>query len=234
MVRGMFFALLCGLMLFWVAPLGHADGGTPSTPAPGQESSGGQGGTPSNTDGKVTNPYLFIDVPANHWAVEDLKYLVEFGVITGLPSGAFNGDKFLTRYEATAMVARAMRMMTKQPNEVTKADVNAFQELLFQLNDKVEQNSTDIAALQAAGGPAPAGQGDLALRLTQTTERLSQTEVALQTMQKEMAQLKQDKSAPQASSTQLNKLQQQANANFIIAISSLFVGVIAIALATMT
>lgn len=234
MVRGMFFALLCGLMLFWVAPPSHADGGAPTTPAPSQDGSSGQGGTQASSGGKVTNPYLFIDVPANHWAVEDLKYLVEFGVITGLPNGAFNGDKFLTRYEATAMIARAMRMMSNHPNEVSKADLNAFQELLFQLNARVEQNSTDVQALQAAGGPAPAGQGDLALRLTQTTERLSQTEQALQTLQKDLAQLKQDKNAPQPSATQLNKLQQQANANFIIAISSLFVGVIAIALATMT
>lgn len=233
MVRGTFFTLLCGLVLFWVAPLSHADGGAPTTPAPGQDGSSGQGNAQA-ADGKVTNPYLFIDVPANHWAVEDLKYLVEFGVITGLPNGAFNGDKFLTRYEATAMIARAMRMMSNHPSEVTKADLNAFQELLFQLNAQVEQNSADIAGLLTAGGPAPAGQGELALRLTQTTERLSQTEQALQTLQKDLTQLKQDKNAPQPSATQLNKLQQQANANFIIAISSLFVGVIAIALATMT
>ena len=234
MVRGTFFALLCGLVLFWVAPLSHADGGTSTPPAPSKEESSGQGSAQASSDSQVTNPYLFIDVPANHWAVEDLKYLVEFGVITGLPNSAFNGDKFLTRYEATAMMARAMRMMRSQPNEVTKADLNAFQELLFQLNAQVEQNSADIQAMQAAGGPTPAGQGDLALRLTQTTERLSQTEQTLQTLQKDLAQLKQDNNAPQPSATQLNKLQQQSNANFIIAISSLFVGVIAIALATMT
>lgn len=232
MVRGTFFALLCGLVLFWVAPLSHADGGTPTTPAPGQDGTSEQANAQA-TDDKVTNPYLFIDVPANHWAVEDLKYLVEFGVITGLPNGAFNGDKYLTRYEATAMIARAMRMMSNHPSEVTKADLNAFQELLFQLNAQVEQNSADVQGLLTAGGPAPAGQGELAMRLTQTTERLSQTEQALQTLQKDLAQLKQDKNAPQPSATQLNKLQQQANANFIIAISSLFVGVIAIALATM-
>ncbi|HEY5596342.1 MAG TPA: S-layer homology domain-containing protein, partial [Candidatus Bipolaricaulota bacterium] len=126
MVRGTFFTLLCGLVLFWAAPLSHADGGAPATPAPSQDGSSGQGSTQA-TDGKVTNPYLFIDVPANHWAVEDLKYLVEFGVITGLPNGAFNGDKSLTRYEATAMIARAMRMMSNHPSEVTKADLNAFQ-----------------------------------------------------------------------------------------------------------
>ena len=41
---------------------------------------------------------LFSDVPKDNWAYSDLEYLVQRGIITGLPGGAFNGDEPMDRY----------------------------------------------------------------------------------------------------------------------------------------
>lgn len=232
MVRGFFLVLFCSLVLVFAAPLGHADGGAPDAESTAPSSSGSTTVEASSSDGQVvSNPFLFIDVPAEHWAVEDLKYLVEYGVITGLPNGAFNGDKALTRYSAAAMVARALRLMENNPNLVTKADLNALQELLFQMSDQIEQNRTQIEFSPSGGGANGSG---LAATLKQTSERLGQAEALMLAMQQEMNQLKRDLNAPQRSSVQINQIRQQVNANFIIAIASVFVGIIAIALATMT
>lgn len=238
MVRGTFLVFLCGLMLVFVAPLGHADGGAPSSDASsGNTSTSEDSNTDTASGGQpLASAELFRDVPSGHWALEDLRFLVEYGVIIGLPNGEFRGEQPLTRYSGATMMARALRLMMANPDLVTQDDLKALQDLLFQISDRVEQTDAEVQALKSSGieGSEPTTGSNVALRLTQTTERLNQAESTLLALQQELNQLKRNANTPQADGAELKKLKQQANANFILAIASLFVGIIGIALATMT
>jgi len=65
------FAALCGAYALAQTGNGHAE--------------------PPDTGG------IFTDVPKDHWAYDDLAYLAERGIITGLPGGKYNGDPLLGR-----------------------------------------------------------------------------------------------------------------------------------------
>lgn len=237
MVRGTCLFFLCSLMLVFVAPLGHADGGAPNTDAASGNTSASDNSSTNAASGSqpLSSAELFRDVPSGHWALEDLRFLVEYGVIIGLPNGEFRGEQALTRYSGATMMARALRLMMSNPDLVTQDDLKALQELLFQINDRVEQADTEIQGLKSnSDTPGPITDSNTQLRLTQTTERLNQAEATLLALQQDINLLKRNTDAPQADGVELKKLKQQANANFILAIASLFVGIIGIALATMT
>ena len=69
----------------------------------------------------AANP--FSDVPANHWAYKAILDLQKNGVIDGYGDGSFKGDKVITRYEMSQIVAKAM-------NHLDKADENSKGQLL--------------------------------------------------------------------------------------------------------
>lgn len=50
----------------------------------------------------------FKDVPKDHWAYESVQKLVDSGVVTGYPDGEFKGDRQITRYEMSMVVAKAI------------------------------------------------------------------------------------------------------------------------------
>ncbi len=244
MVRSSFVVLLCCAFLFSLALNGHADGGAPKTDgatnSSNSNSNAGTSGAGSSSQ-VVSNPFLFIDVPADHWAVDDLKFLVEYGVITGLPNGAFNGDSYLTRYSATAMMARAMRLTMNNPDQLNVSDLDAVQQLLFELSEQVEQNRLDIDSAPSVS-TTDTGQNpvrvetdpSIELRLNQLTQSLDDLKTENVALQQEMAQLKQATGGPQPNITQMNQLRQRANVNFIVAVSALFVGILGVGVAIMT
>jgi len=244
MVRSSIVVLLCCAFLFSLAFIGRADGGAPNTDgATGSTGTSGNTGTSSaNTSSQVvSNPFLFIDVPADHWAVDDLKFLVEYGVITGLPNGAFNGDSYLTRYSATAMMARAMRLTMNNPEQLSVSDLDAVQQLLFELSEQVEQNRLDIESAPSVS-TTDTGQNpvrvetdpNIELRLNQLTQSLDELRSENVALQQEMNQLKQIADGPQPNITQMNQLRQRANVNFIVGVSALFVGILGVGVAIMT
>jgi len=151
---------------------------------------------------------LFTDVPRDHWAYEDLEYLAARGIITGLPGGTYNGDAALDRYSAAAMIARAIKYMQSNPESVTPEDLEVLTDLIFQTSD-------DVAALQAEvrTGGAP-----------QLESRVAQNE-------RDIAQLKasQDGGVP----VDMSALEKRVQANFIISLTALLVGIIGVALATL-
>lgn len=220
-VRGLLLSLLGGFLLLGLAPLGLADGGAPdtTTEAPSDSSS-------SSTNEGVSNPVLFLDVPADHWAVEDLRYLVERGIVTGLPNGTFHGDQAMTRYSAVAMVARAVRFLLNNPELITQKDLAALQDLLFQVTDQLEDVNNRVQTLEAGGTPEGVEQ------LAALNQRVQRNESALSALKSQVQGLRSASGSVDAE--ELRKLQRQANANFIVAIAGLFVGIIGIALATMS
>ncbi|WP_405382962.1 YadA-like family protein [Phascolarctobacterium sp.] len=62
---------------------------------------------------------MFPDVPENHWAYAYVKDLAERGIIEGYPSGYFDGNRTMTRYEFAAMLDRALLKGVKLDTRLT-------------------------------------------------------------------------------------------------------------------
>jgi len=178
------------------------------------------GGATEVGGGSTAYSTLFTDVPADHWALGDLQYLAERGIITGLPSGEFKGDQALTRYAAVALVARAVRFVLNNPNVITSQDLRVVQDLIYKINDKIQEMDGELAQLEGASGGA-----DSAL-VTKLESRVRQNAQAIQSLQGQV-------SSARLGSADYTRLREQANASFIIALAGLFIGIIGIALATM-
>jgi hypothetical protein len=63
---------------------------------------------------------IFSDVPANHWAAEDIKAAADAGIVKG-SDGAFRPDAQMTRAEAVVMIMRALRWMLAEIARIVKA-----------------------------------------------------------------------------------------------------------------
>ncbi len=151
---------------------------------------------------------LFTDVPRDHWAYEDLEYLAARGIITGLPGGRYNGDDPLDRYSAAAMIARAIKYMQNNPESVTPEDLDVLKGLIFEVSD-------EVAALQGDGISGDA----LAL-----ASRVSRNEQSIASLNNRVDEI----SVSDASS-----LTKRVQANFIISLTALLIGIIGVALATL-
>jgi heat shock factor-binding protein 1 len=150
---------------------------------------------------------LFTDVPADHWAYDDIKYLSDRGIITGVPGGQYRGDQSLDRYSAAAMIARAMRYLQNNPTSVTSEDLDAIRDLIFGLSAEVE-------TLRANGG-TPTVDSRLEVRV-------AQNEAAISTLRADLDGL---------SSGDASDLSTRVRSNFILSLTGLMMGIIAIALA---
>ncbi|MGB2983712.1 MAG: S-layer homology domain-containing protein [Candidatus Bipolaricaulia bacterium] len=159
---------------------------------------------PPNTGG------LFTDVPRDHWAYDDLEYLAARGIITGLPGGRYDGDGALDRYSAAALIARAIQYMQNNPASVTPEDLDVLKALIFGLTD-------DLSTLRAEVGALQRGEGtELESRVTSNEQQISQINTQLQDV----------------SSSGTTTLAKRVQANFIISLTALLVGIIGVALAT--
>jgi len=151
---------------------------------------------------------LFTDVPRDHWAYEDLEYLAARGIITGLPGGRYNGDQPLDRYSAAAMIARAIKYMQNNPESVTPEDLDVLKDLIFQVSD-------EVAALQGTG---------VSGNVSGLESRVARNEQSISTLTSRVDNL---------SSSDASSLVKRVQANFIISLTALLIGIIGVALATL-
>jgi len=158
---------------------------------------------PPNTGG------LFTDVPRDHWAYEDLEYLTARGIITGLPGGEYNGDDPLDRYSAAAMIARAIKYMQSNPESVTPEDLDVIKSLIFEVSDEV----ATLQATGVSGGDTSA----LEARISRNEQNISALSVKVEEL----------------SQTSTATLARRVQANLIISLTALLVGIVGVALATL-
>jgi hypothetical protein len=151
---------------------------------------------------------LFTDVPRDHWAYEDLEYLAARGIITGLPGGRYNGDDPLDRYSAAAMIARAIKYMQNNPESVTPEDLSVLKDLIFGVSD-------DVAALQ--GGVIPGDSSALESRVSRNEQSIVELNTKVENIDISNA----------------SALTKRVQANFIISLTALLMGIIGVALATL-
>jgi len=163
----------------------------------------GDGGAGNGTVQPPQAGGLFSDVPRDHWAYDDLSYLVERGIITGLPGGSYQGDQPLDRYSAAALIARAIRYLQNNPESVTPQDLDILKDLIFKVSDNLSSLQAQMDSL--------GGSSQLEARVAQNEQQITQL-------------------AEQGPS---GKLLNRVNANFIISLTALLIGIIAVALATL-
>ncbi|MBT2639887.1 S-layer homology domain-containing protein [Bacillus sp. ISL-39] len=61
----------------------------------------------------------------NHWAKEDMEYLVQKGIIGGYADGTFRPNEIVTRAQAAIMIGRALGLPGEQPVNARFKDVPA-------------------------------------------------------------------------------------------------------------
>jgi len=200
------FILIALFSLFgWVAiGLGQAGDGHAGDGYAGDGHAGN--GTVTSNTGDV-----FVDVPKDHWAYDDIKYLADRGIITGLPGGKYNGSQPLTRYDAAALVARAIKYMQNNPESVTPQDLDTLKDLIFKVSDRLSSLETKVNSLQGGNNSALANQ-------------VAQNKQAIASLQSQVGAMAQNDTS---------KLASRVNANFIISVTALLVGIIGVALATL-
>ena len=200
------FILIALFSLFgWVAVgLGQAGDGHAGDGYAGDGHAGN--GTVTSNTGDV-----FVDVPKDHWAYDDIKYLADRGIITGLPGGKYNGSQPLTRYDAAALIARAIKYMQNNPESVTPQDLDTLKDLIFKVSDRLSSLETKVNSLQGGNNSALANQ-------------VAQNKQAIASLQSQVGAMAQNDTS---------KLASRVNANFIISVTALLVGLIGVALATM-
>lgn len=165
-------------------------------------------------NGHITPPDaggLFTDVPKDHWAYDDIKYLSDRGIIEGIPGGKYNGDQALDRYSAAALIARAIKYMQNNPESVTPQDLDTLKDLIFKVSDNLSSLQTQVDSMSGASTSG-------------LENRVARNEQAISQLQSQ---------STSGASTDVSALANRVNANFIISLTALLVGIIAVALATM-
>ncbi|MCS6937187.1 MAG: S-layer homology domain-containing protein [Candidatus Bipolaricaulota bacterium] len=207
--------LMCG----GLGLLAYADGPKPSTPASPSKSARGA---------------LFVDVPADHYAASDLKFLVERGIITGLPNGEFQGTKALSRYDAAVLIARAVRYLQNDPGKIQPQDLKILQDLIFKVSERVqgmERLESDVKALK----DRPVNDPQSTAKIAELTQKLSQSESQIVQLQNQVQALRQELQQAKASATiaaasaeEIEQLRQRANTSIWVAAFAALAGVIAV------
>lgn len=67
----------------------------------------------------------FPDVPAGHWAYENVAKATQAGIVQGYPDGRFNPDGSLTRVEMAVLYAKAIGVAGKLRGDIPFADIDS-------------------------------------------------------------------------------------------------------------
>jgi hypothetical protein len=220
--------VLVGLMVVGMGLLALADG---QPKQPSQKPSQKPATKPAAGRGA-----LFVDVPADHYAASDLKFLVERGIITGLPNGEFQGSKALNRYDAAVLIARAVRYLQNDPEKIQPADLKVLQDLIFKVSERVQsldKLEQDVAALKSRP------TSDSSAEVASLKEKLAQSEAQMASLQSQVQTLKSELQQARAASggvvpEEVEQLRQQVNNSLLIAAFAALAGVVAVIWAIVT
>lgn len=118
----------------------------------------------------AANP--FSDVPMHHWAYDAVEVLASHGVIQGYPDGTFKGNKPITRYEMSMMIARAMGA-----GALSGEDSALLKKLIVEFKDELDSLGVRVDNLEGRMNGLEAGlngwnfNGQLRLKATFSTSK---------------------------------------------------------------
>ncbi len=155
---------------------------------------------PANVDER------FSDVSKDHWAYDDIKYLADRGIITGLPGGQYQGQQALDRYSAAALISRAVKYLQNNPEIVTLQDLDVLRDLMFKMSDNMATLQGQVDSLQ--------GGSDLREQVVSNQEQISELGRQVESL----------------SRSDTGELATRVDANFLISLVGVLAGIAAIAL----
>lgn len=200
--------------------------------------------TLTHADGPVQTgtPGVFTDVPADHWAADNLKYLLERGIIQGLPNGQFQGDRSPSRYEVATLLSRTLHYLEKSStgasSQIPSEDLKVLQDLIFKISDRLQQLGGEVEAMKNTNPQMDPALAERIRTLELQSKEIQELRTQVQQDQQTMRDLKnqvtqfQIKSST-ASEETVAQMNQQILANRIIGIAGLLFAVVGIALATL-
>ena len=203
----------------------------------------------SSSDGSSSGSVPFADVPAGHWAADDVSFLVNQGVIEGVPGGQFQGERSPTRYEVATMLSRALQgleQMERQSapaqsgdtNYPTMKDFEVLQDLIFKISDRVQGLNSEVDTLKTENPEIDPQLRQRIQNVEGQSEQISQLQNTVEQQRQQINQLQErmesfQVNATTASEEQLAEADQHILANRIIGITGLLFSVVGIALTTL-
>ncbi len=191
----------------------------------------------------------FADVPANHWAADDVRFLVDQGIIEGVPGGQFQGERAPSRYEVATMLSRALQGLESMERQTSSAsasgeeqirpeDMKVLQDLIFKISDRVQGLSSEVDTLKSENPEIDPQLRQRIQKVEGQSEQISQLQDTVQQQRQQINELQQRMESFQVKSTtaseeQLAEADQQILANRIIGITGLLFSVVGIALTTL-
>jgi len=155
---------------------------------------------PANVDER------FSDVSKDHWAYDDIKYLADRGIITGLPGGQYQGQQALDRYSAAALISRAVKYLQNNPEIVTLQDLDVLKDLMFKISDNMATLQGQVDSLQ--------GGSDLREQVVSNQEQISELGRQVESLSK----------------SDTGELATRVDVNLVISLVGVLAGIAAIAL----
>jgi heat shock factor-binding protein 1 len=203
----------------------------------------------SSNEGSGNGSVPFQDVPANHWAADDVRFLVDQGIIEGVPGGQFQGERAPSRYEVATMLSRALQGLESMERQTGSAsasgeeqirpeDMKVLQDLIFKISDRVQGLSSEVDTLKSENPEIDPQLRQRIQKVEGQSEQISQLQDTVQQQRQQINELQQRMESFQVKSTtaseeQLAEADQQILANRIIGITGLLFSVVGIALTTL-
>ena len=98
-------------------------------------------------------PFIFNDVPPDHWSRPSLERISALGVQAAFPDSSFKGDQFLSGYQIAFLVGKVLEVATQ------KADcgIQDVRGVVSRLQGDMSSLQSSITAGTLQGPPGPAG-----------------------------------------------------------------------------
>ena len=138
----------------------------------------------------------FSDVPAEHWAQDSIRSLVDSGVLLGFPDGSYRGESSFTRYEAAVVLGRLEGVLKRSLKAELYAELSRLSEqligvssetdgalLIMMVNeslDELEALSAKVARLERDAPTSVALFDDIRRNLVQLEQSFSTDRLATQ------------------------------------------------------
>jgi hypothetical protein len=98
---------------------------------------------------QVTSINQFSDVKPTDWAYEALSRLIErYGCVAGYPDGTYRGQRYMTRYEAAALLNACLDRITEITDELKKL-MKEFEKELAVIRGRVDGLEARVGELEA-------------------------------------------------------------------------------------
>ncbi|HLV09012.1 MAG TPA: S-layer homology domain-containing protein [Halanaerobiales bacterium] len=77
------------------------------------------------------------DVPANHWAYQSVKTLIDRGLLSLYDDGTFRGSDKVSRFELAEIVARILENIEVGVSSVSSTDMELLRKLSYEFRDEL-------------------------------------------------------------------------------------------------